>query len=293
MRNHRKPDCRKRSSRFGGLFSWRGGGTTLSPRPAYRHLRIEGLENRCLLGAYALWHTFTAPSQPADAKFGFSVAAEENLVAVGAPGFAVTENSVTYPNVGRVFIFDCTKPDPEALIATIDNPNLVENGAAAAGGDQFGYSVAISGTTVVVGAPGYDPHRGAGNSVPYAGTAYVYSHGFYDTGGLWQWTHQYQVENPDLYASDPAINPATSLPTAAHDQFGYSVAISSSTVVVARRITTRTRTTSRRTRTPAPRSCSSMGKTASGAARPLGCILSMMPARTSTLTPASPSPTLR
>jgi hypothetical protein len=71
--------------------------------------------------------------------------------------------------------------------------------------DSFGYSVAISGSTAVVGAPIHAED---------AGTAYVFT----DTKGVWK-----QVA--ELVGSD----------TVADDDFGGSVAISGSTVVVGAR----------------------------------------------------------
>jgi hypothetical protein len=68
--------------------------------------------------------------------------------------------------------------------------------------DGFGISVAISGTTAVVGAPGKNS---------YTGAAYVF------VGSGTTWTQQAK-----LTAADGAAN----------DQFGYSVAISGTTVVV-------------------------------------------------------------
>ena len=75
-------------------------------------------------------------------------------------------------------------------------------GSDAAAGDYFGYSVAISGMTLVVGAPGYAGH---------AGRAYVFT----KTGSGWK-------QAPELKGSD----------TAAGDYFGYSVAISGMTLIV-------------------------------------------------------------
>ncbi len=69
-------------------------------------------------------------------------------------------------------------------------------------GDDFGWSVAVSGSTAVVGAP-------YANS--YAGAAYVFT----DSGGSW-------TQEAELTASDGASG----------DEFGWSVAISGSTVVV-------------------------------------------------------------
>lgn len=76
----------------------------------------------------------------------------------------------------------------------------------AAAGDIFGYSVALSGDTTVVGAY-LDDHAGGLN----AGSAYVYVR----TGGLW--TQQAKLTAPDASQSD---------------FFGYSVAVSGDTVVV-------------------------------------------------------------
>ena len=74
--------------------------------------------------------------------------------------------------------------------------------ADAAANDNFGYSVAISGSTAVVGAPVKNSETGA---------AYV----FVRSGTAWS-------QQAELTASDAAAN----------DRFGWSVAISGSTVVV-------------------------------------------------------------
>jgi hypothetical protein len=76
-----------------------------------------------------------------------------------------------------------------------------------AAGDNFGYSVALSGSTAVVGAPSHP------NSYenPGPGAAYV----FVKSGGTWN-------QQAELIASDGAAN----------DEFGYSVAVSGSTAVV-------------------------------------------------------------
>jgi uncharacterized protein (DUF2345 family) len=69
-------------------------------------------------------------------------------------------------------------------------------------GDDFGWSVSISGTTAVVGAPYADS---------YTGAAYVFS----DIGGVW-------TQEAELSASDGQSS----------DKFGWSVNISGDTVVV-------------------------------------------------------------
>ncbi|MCC7130582.1 MAG: FG-GAP repeat protein, partial [Anaerolineae bacterium] len=83
--------------------------------------------------------------------------------------------------------------------------------------DGFGYSVAISGDTLVVGAPGEDSSatgvngNGGDNSAASAGAAYVFGR----SGGVWS-------QQAYLKASN----------TGAYDQFGWGVAISGDTVVV-------------------------------------------------------------
>jgi uncharacterized repeat protein (TIGR01451 family) len=73
-------------------------------------------------------------------------------------------------------------------------------------GDKFGWSVSISGDTVVVGVHLHDPPAGAN-----AGAAYV----FVRSGTTW-------TEQQELLASDGAPD----------DAFGYSVSISGNTIVV-------------------------------------------------------------
>lgn len=74
--------------------------------------------------------------------------------------------------------------------------------------DEFGYSVAIDGTTAVVGAPGHD---GIGNTITDAGAAYV----FVFSSGSWE-------EQARLLDSDPDSDA----------RFGASVAIEGDRVVV-------------------------------------------------------------
>ena len=84
-------------------------------------------------------------------------------------------------------------------------------------GDWFGYSVAVSGDTVVVGADAEDSSatgvngNGGDNSALDAGAAYV----FVRSGGTW-------FQQASLKASN----------TGAGDRFGWSVALSGDTVVV-------------------------------------------------------------
>jgi hypothetical protein len=81
-------------------------------------------------------------------------------------------------------------------------------GSDTVGYDYFGYKVAISGTTAVVGADGY------GNS---AGRAYVFT----KTAGTW--TQVAELKGSDTTAGDSFGQ---------GDQFGQSVAISGTTAIV-------------------------------------------------------------
>jgi hypothetical protein len=155
-----------------------------------------------------------ASNPGADDFFGTSVAVFGDTVVVGAPG----ENSSTTgvnstPNnlsrgAGAVYVFVRSgagwiqQAYLKAFNTSIDN--------------EFGYSVAISGDTVVVGAPLEDSSTPGVNSTPdyrsrAVGAAYVFSR----SGGVW-------TQQAYLKASN----------TGPHYKFGCSVAISENTVVV-------------------------------------------------------------
>ena len=141
-----------------------------------------------------LLHVLANPS-PADGElFGWSVAISGSRVIVGA-----IEDDTAANNAGSAYVYDLGSATPTVPIVTLNNPGPAPE-------DSFGWSVAISGTRVVVGAPFDD--TGASN----AGSAYVY----------------------DLAGATPTV-PVTTLNNpspAAGDQFGCSVAISGSRVVV-------------------------------------------------------------
>ncbi|MGO8877692.1 MAG: FG-GAP repeat protein [Acidimicrobiales bacterium] len=119
-------------------------------------------------------------------SFGSSVAVSGTIAVVGAP------NHDTY--TGSAYVFSETK-GAWKQVAELE-------GADSARFDVFGSSVAVSGTTVVVGAVG---HKGA------AGGVYVFG----ETKGKW-----HQVA--ELEGSDTAVL----------DHFGFSVAVSGTTAVV-------------------------------------------------------------
>jgi hypothetical protein len=134
----------------------------------------------------------TASDAAAGDRFGYAVAVSGASVVVGVPTADGVES-----NSGAVYTFR------QAGTGWRQTAKLTANDASA--GDLFGYTVASSGETVVVGAPTDDA---AG---PEAGAAYIY----YWDGRRWRQTAK-------LTASDAA----------AFDQFGYAVGISGETVVV-------------------------------------------------------------
>lgn len=140
-----------------------------------------------------LLHSIPAPPVgfQSGAQLGFSIAVDEAYTVVGAP-----YDDIGGQEAGVVKVFDTTTG---ALRFLLQNPEPM-------GGDYFGFSVAISGTRVVVGAIGND------TGVDNAGTAYVF----------------------ELNSGTPTVPVATlTNPTpSVGDYVGSSVAISGSLVVV-------------------------------------------------------------
>lgn len=107
----------------------------------------------------ALMHTLPHPN-PAESKgyFGTAVALSGTFLVVGA--YSDTVAGAT--NAGRVYIYNLAGGTPTVPIAVLENP-------APFAGDHFGSAVSISGSRVVVGAPG---NRVASTN---CGSAYVYN----------------------------------------------------------------------------------------------------------------------
>lgn len=134
-------------------------------------------------------------------RFGYSVAVSGDVVVIGA--YRDDDACPTDPDCdsGSVYVFERNRG------GTADNWGQVRKLTAsdAAAGDHFGWSVAISGDTIVIGAP-YDEN--------HAGSAYVFER---NQGGADQWGQVRKVT-----ASDAATS----------DWFGHSVAISGDIVVI-------------------------------------------------------------
>ncbi len=132
-----------------------------------------------------------------NSRIGASIALEGTRLVVGAP------NAFT-PSIraGLAYVFDLSSATPKVPVLTMLNPTPVAS-------DNFGSSVTLSGSLIVVGAPEDD--TGASN----AGSAYVYD---------------MNSATPDVPVHT-LINPSPS----AGDEFGVSVAISGQNVIVGAR----------------------------------------------------------
>jgi hypothetical protein len=89
-----------------------------------------------------LLKTMTSPNSILGGEFGTSVAIHGSTVVVGAPG----ETQGGQAGEGNAYTFSATTG---SVTHTLKEPSVQMGG-----GGQFGVSVAISGTTIVVGAPG-------------------------------------------------------------------------------------------------------------------------------------------
>jgi hypothetical protein len=147
--------------------------------------------------------TVSTPESTLGGELGWSVAISGTTIVAGAP------YDPTYPSYGEAYVFD--EPNggwsgPQTQTAELSagdpsNPN---------GGEYFGWSVGISGPTIVVGA--YQQKGGGGYAAP--GAAYVFT---MPPGG---WVNATQTA--ELTASDPNGD----------EDLGWSVAVSGDTVVV-------------------------------------------------------------
>jgi hypothetical protein len=142
-------------------------------------------------GTWAPKTTFQASNGTFKAAFGTSVSVSGETVAVGAPDETVGSSQ----NEGAIYMF--TRPSSGWPKTMTETAQLTAS--TAKGGAELGFSVALSGKTLVAGAP-----FARGNQ----GLVYLFSE---PTGG-WQTTSNAR----EINASDGAAN----------DDFGYSVGIS-------------------------------------------------------------------
>jgi hypothetical protein len=192
----------------------------------------------------SLLATLANPGEQTD-NFAYAVALSSTTAAVGAPGY--NGNS----GAAYIYVKPSTSSWPTHATAMLHDPGAYQMN------DEFGWSVALSGTTLMVGAPGYhyptsgrvfvytkttngwgttptatlaspSPACAFGSSVSISGTiavigatctnsgagrAYIYA----EIGGVWGTSPVATLVDPGALAGD---------------DFGHSVAISGTTVVV-------------------------------------------------------------
>jgi hypothetical protein len=155
-------------------------------------------------GGYNNWYSYYGD------QFGSSVAISGDTLVVGAPGESSSPSRVetvnSNANAGAVYVFTRS--------GDVWSQQTYLKASNAERDDLFGTSVAISGDTLVVGAPGEDSRSSGGeqnNSGNDAGAAYVFTR----SDGVWS----QQAFLKARYADE-------------EDQFGASVAISGDTLVV-------------------------------------------------------------
>jgi hypothetical protein len=136
------------------------------------------------------------------ARFGSSVALSGDTLAVGVPEDDIGTNI----NQGSVYVYVRAVAGSDA--SWMFQQKLIAGDGER--GDQFGLAVALSGSTLVVGAP-YGDIKIGNNALANQGTAYVFAR----IGALWEFGKK-------LVANDGALG----------DQFGTSVAINGDFIAV-------------------------------------------------------------
>jgi hypothetical protein len=143
--------------------------------------------------AWTQQQKLTASDGATDDSFGVSVAISGDTAIVGAP----LDDTAAGSNAGSAYVFTRS-----GGVWTEQQKLTASDGAA---NDSFGFAVAITGDTAIVGANADDTAAGAN-----AGSAYVFTR----SAGVW-------TQQQKLIASDGAAN----------DRFGWSVAISGGTII--------------------------------------------------------------
>ena len=169
-------------------------------------------------GVWTQQATLTASNAGINDRFGRAVAISGDTIVIGASGEGSngTQSDNSIPTSGAAYVFVRDSGGLWSQQAYLKASNVAASGSGA--GTQFGFSVAISGDTVVVGA-NWEDSNGTGvegsqsytSLVSNSGAAYV----FVRSNGAWTQQAYLKASNAE-----------------AGDQFGYSVAISGDSVVV-------------------------------------------------------------
>ncbi len=148
--------------------------------------------------------------------FGYSVVNSDETIVVGAPGESCNatgvngdQNNNTAPDSGAVYVFTRS--------AGVWSQQAYLKASNTQTEDGFGYSVAVTGETVVVGAVGESSNATgvngdqSNNAASLAGAVYIFTR----SAGVWSQQAYLKASNTEAY-----------------DYFGNSVAVSGETVVV-------------------------------------------------------------
>jgi hypothetical protein len=152
----------------------------------------------------------TASTREAEDRFGYSVSISGDYIVIGAhfeDHDAAESNSVS--DAGSVYIFYRNQggTDKWGLVKKIVAPSRAVD-------DHFGFSVAISGDNVLVGAPDEDEDASEANRVASAGSVYIYNR---NQGGTNNWGQVKKI-NASVRTN--------------FDYFGYAVSVSNEYAIV-------------------------------------------------------------
>src|SRR5262249_19041278 len=181
--------------------------------------------------SWSLVDTLIASDPDASESFGAVLAMTSTRIVVGAPnwdGYPDTTGTVQVDQ-GRVFVFDLIdgKWKRVARLTAEGGLNRADGDQEGRAGDHFGAAVAVDGSTVVVGAPGYD------GTASEQGAAYVfYQMPESSPGNGATWTRASGPTGPGrLTAASPAgVDAEHGAPLP--DNFGQAVAVSGSRLVI-------------------------------------------------------------
>ncbi len=186
------PQFKIENPQFGGLYESLGMSVAVDGDTIVIGGSDAQVYVRTAVGSWRLEASLLALDSTTYDQFGRSVAISGDTVVVGAPG---NDHAGGFSGAAYVFVRSGSTWIQEARLVAAD----------AEASDFFGGSVAISGNTILVGAPLDD------NAEPNSGSAYVFTR----SAGLWTQENKLIVEDG-----------------AAGDTFGNSVAISSDTAII-------------------------------------------------------------
>ena len=164
------------------------------------------------LGSVNNWgemQELTATERIDNAEFGRSVSISGNHVIAGANGDAYNYRGTITPTAGTAYIF-------QNGFNGVRNWSLVKqiHATTPTNGDQFGYSVSISGAYAIVGAFGESQNVTDTDYISKSGSAYIFKK---DQGGADNWGEVKKITAVSRYADD---------------NFGFAVSITGQYAIV-------------------------------------------------------------